>query len=64
MTKPETGIKSRIKSGPYDSLREYMDAIEAHGNVIRIDKIDQDNYELTGLMYKLIDKHGWRELLH
>ena len=60
MTKPETGIKSRIKSGPYDSLREYMDAIEAHGNVIRIDKIDQDNYELTGLMYKLIDKHGWR----
>ena len=46
MTKPETGIKSKIKTGPYDSLREYMDAIEAHGNVIRIDKIDQDNYPM------------------
>ena len=60
MTKAATEKKSKIRTGPYDSLRDYMDAIEAHGNVIRIDKIDQDNYELTGLMYKLIDKHGWR----
>jgi len=60
MTKPSTRNKSKIKTGPYDSLRDYMVAIEAHGNVIRIDEINQDNYELTGLMYKLIDKHGWR----
>ena len=51
MTKAATEKKSKIRTGPYDSLRDYMDAIEAHGNVIRIDKIDQDNYELTGLMY-------------
>jgi len=46
-------------TGPYDSLRDYMEAIEAHGNVIRIESIDQDAYELTGFMYKLMDKHGW-----
>ena len=46
-------------TGPYDSLREYMAAIEASGNVLRIKKMDQDSYEITGLMYKLIDKYGW-----
>ena len=56
----QTKTKPEIKTGPYDSLRDYMEAIETHGSVIRIDEIDQDNYELTGLMYKLIDKHGWR----
>ena len=50
---------SKIKPGPYDSLRDYMEAIEHHGNVITIKEIDQDNYELAGLMYKLVDKHGW-----
>jgi len=48
-----------IGTGPYDSLRDYIEAIETHGNVIRIEAIDQDAYELTGFMYKLIDKHGW-----
>ena len=41
MTKAAKGNKSKIKTGPFDSLRDYMDAIEAHGNVIRIDEIDQ-----------------------
>ena len=48
-----------IGTGPYDSLRDYMEAIETHGNVIRIKEIDQDAYELTGFMYKLLYKHGW-----
>ncbi len=46
-------------TGPYDSLREYMAAIETNGNVLRIKKMDQDSYEITGLMYKLVDKYGW-----
>ena len=48
-----------IGTGPYDSLRDYLIAIEAHGKLIKIDEIDQDAYELTGFMYKLIDKYGW-----
>ncbi len=59
MTQTTAAKQRMVKTGPYDSLREYMEAIEKHGSVIRIDQIDQDNYELTGLMYKLIDKHGW-----
>ena len=51
--------QSKIKTGPYDSLRDYMEAIETYGNVMKIKEIDQDAYELAGLMYKLVDKHGW-----
>ena len=52
-----------IGTGPYDSLRDYLTAIEAHGKLIKIDEIDQDAYELTGFMYKLIDKYGWLDAL-
>ena len=34
-----------IGTGPYDSLREYLEAIEKHGKLIRIDEIDQDAYD-------------------
>ena len=59
MPKTSPSKEPAITTGPYDSLREYMAAIEEHGNVIKIKEIDQDAYELTGLIYKLIDKHGW-----
>ena len=45
--------------GPFDSLRTYMAALEAYGGVLRIPEIDQDAYEATALMYRLIDKYGW-----
>ena len=45
--------------GPFDSLRTYMAALEAHGGVLRIPEINQDAYEATALMYRLIDKYGW-----
>ena len=59
MVKKALKKNSNNVTGPYDSLRDYMEAIETHGNVIRIKEIDQDAYELTGFMYKLLDKHGW-----
>tara|TARA_B100001146_G_scaffold104072_1_gene92061 strand:- start:575 stop:2062 length:1488 start_codon:yes stop_codon:yes gene_type:complete len=59
MPKTSPSKEPAITTGPYDSLREYMAAIEEHGNVLKIKEIDQDAYELTGLIYKLIDKHGW-----
>ena len=59
MPKTSSNKESKITTGPYDSLREYMAAIEKYGNVIKIKEIDQDTYELAGLMYKLVDKHGW-----
>ncbi|MBT8443033.1 MAG: UbiD family decarboxylase [Gammaproteobacteria bacterium] len=46
---------------PFDSFRDYMEAIEAWGLVLRVPRVDQDNYELTALMYRLIDEYGWYE---
>ena len=34
--------------GPFDSLREYVSALEARNLLIRIPKMDQDKYEATG----------------
>ena len=47
------------KSAPYDSLRDYVQMLEARGLLLRIDRIDQDTYEGTALMYRLVDHYGW-----
>ena len=55
---------SKTKSaliGPFDSLRDYMAAIEDLGQVLHVSGLDQDSYEATGFMYRLIDKLGWAE---
>ena len=45
-------------NGPFDSLRDYIAAIEAHGKLLRIRQIDQDTYEGTGFAYRLFDRMG------
>ena len=47
--------------GPYDSLRDFVHAIEARGKLMRLKEIDQDRYEATGVMYRLIDKYGYED---
>ena len=47
--------------GPYQSLREYLDALEHFGYILHIDDINQDEYEATALMYRIIEKHNVRE---
>ena len=47
--------------GPFRSMRHYMQALEARGRVLRVAKVDQDAYEATGFMYRLIDRIGWGE---
>jgi 4-hydroxy-3-polyprenylbenzoate decarboxylase len=44
---------------PFDSLRDYVAALEAYGLLLRFDKVDQDAYEGTAIVYALIDKYGW-----
>ena len=46
---------------PFASFRDYIEAIEAYGLVFRVDRIDQDAYELTALTYRFIDEFGWYE---
>ncbi len=45
-------------AAPFDSLRDYVAAMEAHGNVMRFARVDQDAYEGTAIMYLLIDRFG------
>lgn len=44
---------------PFDSLRDYVAALEAHGLLLRIPQIDQDKYETTALMFRATDKYGF-----
>jgi 4-hydroxy-3-polyprenylbenzoate decarboxylase len=44
---------------PYDSMRDWVAALEAHGLLIRMGDVDQDQYHATGLFYNLTDKFTW-----
>ena len=45
--------------GPFDSLRDYLAALEAHGRLIRIDRMDGDAFEPTAFAYRLIEERGF-----
>jgi UbiD family decarboxylase len=45
-------------TGPYATLRDYIAAREAMGKVLHIKEVDQDKYEGTAFMYKMIDEIG------
>ncbi len=47
-----------VPTAPFDTLREYIAAMEAHGQVVRLPEVDQDAYEMTALMYQVMDNYG------
>ncbi|MBL89034.1 MAG: hypothetical protein CL517_02010 [Actinobacteria bacterium] len=47
--------------GPYISLRHFLDALEYLEHVLHIDEINQDEYEATALMYRMIEKYSAQE---
>jgi 4-hydroxy-3-polyprenylbenzoate decarboxylase len=44
--------------GPFEDLRQWMAELERRGLVLRVRDIDQDAYEGTALMYRLVDRFG------
>jgi 4-hydroxy-3-polyprenylbenzoate decarboxylase len=44
--------------GPFDSFRDYVAALEAHGLVLRLDRVDQDAFHATALVYRANDRFG------
>ncbi len=42
----------------FDSMRDYLDALESRGLVVSFDGVDQDAYEATAIMYQLVDEFG------
>ncbi|RMF99307.1 MAG: UbiD family decarboxylase, partial [Gammaproteobacteria bacterium] len=58
-----TGIQggAALLPGPYDSLRDYVSALDAAGRLLRIPRMDQDLFEATGFAYRLIEEFGYDE---
>jgi 4-hydroxy-3-polyprenylbenzoate decarboxylase len=50
---------SNAPRAPFDSIRDYMAALDAHGLLMRIPEIDQDEYQMTALMFRATDSYGF-----
>jgi 4-hydroxy-3-polyprenylbenzoate decarboxylase len=48
----------KTPTAPFDSIRDYMAAMEDHGLLMRFPEIDQDKYEATGLFFRATDMFG------
>lgn len=46
---------------PHDSFRDWMADLERRGLVMRVKRMDQDEYEMTALSYRLMDCIGMYE---
>ena len=56
MSTTEQGAKI---TGPFESMRDYLHALEHNGHLLRIAEMDQDAYESTGFAYRLMDLIGF-----
>src|SRR5690606_28608548 len=45
-------------TAPFESLRDYLAAMERHGLLARFRDVDQDAWEATAIMYHLTDWFG------
>jgi UbiD family decarboxylase len=46
-------------NGPFDAFRDYVQALEQHGRLLRIGSMDQDRFEATGFAYRMIEERGF-----
>ncbi len=51
-------VPPSIPQAPFDSIRDYVAALEARGLLIRVPRIDQDRYQTTALLFRAIDRYG------
>lgn len=56
-SQPAGSPSASIYKAPFDSLRDYVAALEARGLLKRFGRIDQDAYEGTALMYRMVDHY-------
>src|SRR3989338_6520482 len=49
--------KARL-TGPFDTIRDYLAALEARGKLLKIKEVDQDKYEGTAFIYRMLEKIG------
>jgi 4-hydroxy-3-polyprenylbenzoate decarboxylase len=53
-----TSSRATAPVGPFDTFRETIEALDARGRVLHVARIDQDAYEATALMYRLVERYG------
>ncbi len=46
-------------TGPYDSFRDYINALDERGRLLRLPEMDQDQFEATGFAYRMIGELGY-----
>ena len=51
-------LPGNLHTAPFDSLRDYIHALAANDLLLHFDRIDQDQYEGTALMYRIVDRYG------
>ena len=44
---------------PFLTMRDYVTALDAHGLLLRIPEVDQDAYQVTGIVYRANDRYGF-----
>lgn len=49
-----------LLEAPFETIRDFVTALEQRGLLQRFDGVDQDKYEGTAIMYRLIDEFGLR----
>ena len=42
---------------PFDSIRDYFAALDAYGLLLRIPRVDQDQYQMTGIVFRSSDRN-------
>ena len=55
---PSPGASNK-HAGPFFSLREYIQALDSAGLLVRISELDQDKYESTAFAYRLVERRGY-----
>jgi UbiD family decarboxylase len=48
-----------VPQAPYDSMRDWVAALEANGLLIRMGDVDQDKFHATGLFFNMTDEYTW-----
>jgi 4-hydroxy-3-polyprenylbenzoate decarboxylase len=53
-----SGSARNAPQPPFDSFRDWIEALDAHGLLIRVKRIDQDAYQIPALFFKTTDKYS------
>ena len=53
-----TAASESAPQAPFDSVRDYIAALDANGLLLEVDEVDQDKYLMTGMFFKATDKYS------